>query len=156
MNALINARLIVNSVCLFLTFTFIDVYAQREDRFHEDKNHKIGKLWVHVTNFGQLGTDSGRTAVWPGADILSGFVNQYINRGGWFFGGIVPSDDTQGRDLNAPGDLDTLVAEGFSASAVDVREMFPHFKDERSAIEVRSTVPNSEFFHQGAISGDFC
>ena len=153
-NALIKSRFIVSSVCLFLTFTFSDVYAQREDRFHEDKNHKIGKLWVHVTNFGQLGTNSGRGAVWPGTDI-PGQEIQYINRGGWFFGGIVPSDDTQGRDLNDPGDLDTLVAEGFTANNVaDFREMFPHFPDERSAIEVRSTVLNSEFFPQSAISGE--
>jgi hypothetical protein len=126
--------------------------AQAPDRFVDSKTHRNGKLWVGVTNFGQFGTDAGRGAVWPGTS-QPGREAQYINRGGMFFGGIVPSDGTAGPDLNPRGDLDTLVAEGPSAwSVVDFREMYPHFTDNRSAIQVRSSLPNSPFYHPDAVS----
>lgn len=150
-----NLRMFQFHVMLFAILVMSTVsllWAQQPDRFLDSRVHRNGKLWVGVTNFGQFGTDAGRGAVWPGTDI-AGREAQYINRGGMFFGGIVPSDETTGPDLNNPGDLDTLVAEGPSAwSVVDFREMFPHYPDERSAIQVRSTLPNSPFFHPDAVS----
>lgn len=129
-----------------------NLFAQFEDRFIDSKVHRNGKLWVGVTNFGQFGTDAGRGAVWPGTDQALKEA-QFINRGGMFLGGIVPSNEMTGPDLNAPGDLDTLVAEGPSAwSVVDFREMFAHYPDERSAIKVRSTLRNSPFFSPNAVS----
>ncbi len=146
---LIVGLLIIVTSMLILS---MPLFAQFEDRFLDSKVHRNGKLWVGVTNFGQFGTDRGRGAVWPGTDE-PGREAQYINRGGLFIGGIVPSDETQGPDLHDPGDLDTLVSEGPSAwSVIDFREMFPHFPDERSAIKVRSTIPNSPFFDPNAVS----
>lgn len=143
-----------SSVLLALCFLALSGESPAQDRFLDSKVHRNGKLWVGVTNFGQFGTDAGRGAVWPGTDI-AGEEAQYINRGGMFFAGIVPSDATSGPDLNNPGDLDTLCAEGPSAwSVVDFREMFPHFPDTRSAIQVRSTNPNSEFFSPDAVSDE--
>ena len=138
-------------ICMF--FLAGDLLAQgKEKRFLDYRVHKNGKIWVGVTNFGQFGTDQVGGAIWPGSD-LPGHQPQYINRGGLFIGGIVPSDETIGPRLHDPGDLDTLVSEGPSAwSAVDYREMFPHYTDLRSAIEVRSSIPGSEFFHPKAVS----
>ncbi|RMF65324.1 MAG: hypothetical protein D6743_08145, partial [Calditrichaeota bacterium] len=137
---------------LFLLCFALTGVLRAQDRFLDSKVHKNGKLWVGVTNFGQFGTDRGRGAVWPGTDV-AGQEAQYINRGGMFFGGIVPSDETTGPDLHEPGNLDTLVSEGPSAwSVVDFREMFPHFTDDRSAIKVRSTIPSSPFFDPNAVS----
>jgi hypothetical protein len=119
----------------------------------DSRVHKNGKLWVEVTNFGQFGTDGRqRGAIWPGTD-LAGREARYINRGGMFLGGIVPSDGTAGPDLNPIGDLDTLVAEGLSAwSVVDFRETFPHYSDSRSAVQVRSSLTNSQFYSPAAVS----
>ena len=138
-------------ICLF--FSAGDLLAQKEiKRFLDYRVHKNGKLWVGITNFGQFGTNNGRGAVWPGSD-LPGHEPQYINRGGLFFGGIVPSDETVGPHLNDPGDLDTLVSEGPSAwSAVDYVEMYPHYTDQRSAIQVRSSLLSSEFYSPNAVS----
>ncbi|MFQ5650051.1 MAG: hypothetical protein ACE5IY_08920 [bacterium] len=147
---LLERSSLVFALCVL--FSIGELYAQFEDRFLDSRVHKNGKLWVGVTNFGQFGTDAGRGAVWPGTDI-PGQEAQFINRGGMFFGGIVPADETTGPDLHAPGDLDTLCSEGPSAwSVVDFREMFPHFTDQRSAIVVRSTNPNSPFFSPNAVS----
>ena len=140
----------VFAVCTI--FLVGDLIAQQPTRLKDSRVHRNGKLWVGVTNFGQFGTDAGRGAIWPGT-AETGQEHQYINRGGMFLGGIVPSDATTGPDLNAPGNLDTLVSEGPSAwSVVDFREMLPHFPDERSNIEVRSTIPSSPFFHPDAVS----
>lgn len=138
-------------ICLFFLVT--GLFAQgKEKRLLDYRVHKNGKLWVGVTNFGQFGTDRGRGAVWPGSD-LPGHEPQYINRGGIFIGGIVPSDQTVGPDLNDPGDLDTLVSEGPTAwSSCDFNEMYAHYPDQRSAIQVRSTLMSSEFYHQDAVS----
>lgn len=138
-------------ICLF--FSAGDLLAQKEiKRFLDYRVHKNGKLWVGITNFGQFGTNNGRGAVWPGSD-LPGHEPQYINRGGLFFGGIVPSDETVGPHLHDPGDLDTLVSEGPSAwSAVDYVEMYPHYPDQRSAIQVRSSLLSSEFYSPNAVS----
>jgi len=117
--------------CLVFLFSS-SLPGQQQTRFKDEQVHHKGKLWVGVTNFGQFGIDAGgRGAIWPGSDI-PGEEAQYINRGGILLGGIVPSDETVGTDLNEPGDLDTLVAEGPSVwSVVDSREMLPHFPDER-------------------------
>ena len=150
-----NKKLIKrSSLLLAMCFLFLAEGSQAQDRFLDSRVHRNGKLWVGVTNFGQFGTDAGRGAVWPGTD-RAGEEAQYINRGGMFFGGIVSADATIGPDLNNPGELDTLVAEGPSAwSVVDFREMQPHFPDQRSAIVVRSSNVNSEFFSPNAISDE--
>jgi hypothetical protein len=135
-----------------LLFLFGDLHAQQPARLKDSKIHKNGKIWVGVTNFGQFGTDAGRGAVWPGTD-LPGREAQYINRGGMFFGGIVPSDGTSGPDLNKPGDLDTLISEGPAAwSVVDFAETLPHYPDARSNIQVRSSNPTSSFYSPLAVS----
>lgn len=148
-------KLIKRTAAVFAACTIFlvgQLYAQQPTRLKDSRVHRNGKLWVGVTNFGQFGTDAGRGAVWPGTEE-AGREHQYINRGGMFLGGIIPSDATVGPDLNEPGDLDTLVAEGPSAwSVIDFREMLPHFPDERSNIEVRSTLPSSPFFHPDAVS----
>lgn len=143
--------MILFSLCLL--FLFGDLQAQGTgDRFVDSKSHRNGKLWVEVTNFGQFGSDQIAGAIWPGSEFPA---PRFINRGGLFIGGIVPSDATTGPDLNAPGNLDTLVSEGPSAwSVVDFREMAAHYTDSRSAIEVRSTNPASPFFHPDAVSGE--
>lgn len=136
-----------------LLFLFGELRAQLPDRFLDSRVHRNGKLWVEVTNFGQFGTDGRqRGAVWPGT-ALAGREARYINRGGMFLGGIVPSDGTAGPDLNPLGDLDTLIVEGLSAwSVVDFRETFPHYPDSRSAVQVRSSLPNSPFYSPAAVS----
>jgi hypothetical protein len=139
---------------VFLSMIFLcsDLRAQQPARLKDSRVHKNGKIWVGVTNFGQFGTDAGRGAVWPGSD-LPGREAQYINRGGMFLGGIVPSDGTPGPDLNKIGDLDTLVAEGPSAwSVVDFAEMLPHYPDSRSNVKVRSSIPSSPFYSPSAVS----
>lgn len=134
-------------------------YAQPDpslrERLRDFKVHRAGKIWVGVSNFGQIGIDAGgRGVIWPGTSA-PGREGQYINRGGFYFGGIVPSDATNGPDLHASGDLDTLVSEGHAAwSVVDFNEMFAHHPDARSAIQERSTLPESDFFTPDAVSGE--
>ena len=149
--------------CLVFLFSS-SLPGQQQDRFRDERVHRKGKLWVGVTNFGQLGISrGGRGVIWPGSDI-PGEEAQYINRGGILLGGIVPSDETVGTDLNEPGDLDTLVSEGPSVwSVVDFRELFAHFPDARSAIQVRTTIPGmdidgdgtSDFSEQAVSEEDF-
>ncbi|RMF70003.1 MAG: hypothetical protein D6743_00940 [Calditrichaeota bacterium] len=104
-----------------------------------------------VTNYGQIGGDRGQGTVWPGTE-KEGRIAEYINRGGWFFGGIVPADSS---NSSSNAGLDTLVSEGTAAwSVVDFPEMFPHYPDERSAIQVRSRDPNSPFFSPDAVSDE--
>ena len=149
--------------CLVFLFSS-SLPGQQQDRFRDERVHRKGKLWVGVTNFGQLGISrGGRGVIWPGSDI-PGEEAQYINRGGILLGGIVPSDETVGTDLNEPGDLDTLVSEGPSVwSVVDFRELFAHFPDARAAIQVRTTIPGmdidgdgtSDFSEQAVSEEDF-
>ena len=150
-----KTKILVRSAALLaIAFLFIagDLFAQFGDRTADSRQHRNGKMWVHVTNLGQFGTNQTAGVIWPGTDIV-GRQARYLNRGGLFLGGIVPSDESFGPDLNDLGDLDTLVAEGPSAwSVVDFVEMFPHFTDERSLIQVRSSLMSSPFYHPAAVS----
>ena len=138
--------LLISTVCVTR-----ELPAQFSNYFSDSKIHKTGKLWVTITNYGQIGGNQSAGVLWPGTDIQG--LPRYINRGGFWFGGIVPSDGTNGPDLNDSGDLDTLVSEGTSAwSVVDFAETFPHYPDSRSAIEVRSSLTSSEFYHPSAVS----
>ncbi len=132
-----------------------NLFAQGGNYFADSKQHRNGKIWIAVTNFGQFGVGGRQPGViWPGTELV-GREARYINRGGLWLAGIVPSDATSGPDLNDPGDLDTLVSEGTAAwSGWDRAETFPHYEDSRSAIEVRSNIPSSEFFHPDAVSGE--
>jgi hypothetical protein len=147
----VRSNLLVAGIMALATLSWAirPAQAQFEDRFLDSKKHKNGKLWMVVTNFGQFGTDAESGTIWPGTDDPTRQSRNY-NRGGLMLGGIVPAN---GMGRHQPGDLDTLVSEGPSMwSVVDFREMFPHYPDERSAIKVRSTLPNSPFFSPDAVS----
>jgi len=145
-----TSRNIFLSNLILVSIIFIisagNVFAQLAPRLLDTKQHRNGKLWAMITNFGQFGSNIGG-AIFPGSDALR---HRYINRGGLILGGIVDADGT-GR--NAVGSLDTLVSEGPSMwSVVDFREMLPHYSDSRSLIEQRSNIPGSQFFHPDAVS----
>ena len=150
-----KTKLISRGIGFLMVLLFLssgNLFAQFANYFADSRQHRNGKIWVMVTNFGQFGTNSTGGVFWPGTDLV-GRQARYINRGALWFGGIVPSDATSGPDLNDPGDLDTLVSEGTSAwSVVDFAETFPHYPDDRSAIEVRSSLVSSPFFHPDAVS----
>ena len=134
---------------LFAVIMAGNVFAQLLPRLKDERQHRNGKLWAHITNFGQFGSDVQHGAIWPGQTDQQ---PRYINRGGMMLGGILDADGTR---RNPAGSLDTLVSEGPSMwSVVDFREMLPPFADDRSLIKVRSTVPNSEFFDTTAVSGE--
>jgi len=123
-------------------------FFQIPNRMKDARQHRNGKMWSWITNFGQFGTDQDGGTYWPGSERATG--HQYINRGGLILGGIISADGT-GR--HQPGDVDTLVSEGPAIwGAWDYREMFPHYDDERSLIEVRSTLQSSPFYHLEAVS----
>ena len=118
-------------------------------RLRDEKQHRVGKLWVETTNFGQIGSAQRQGAIYHGPDYQQ---SRYINRGGLLFGGIVEAD---GSGRNPVGSQDTLVSEGPSMwSIVDFSEMLPLYPDSRSLIEVRSPNPASEFFHPDAVSDE--
>ncbi|MFC1729552.1 FlgD immunoglobulin-like domain containing protein [candidate division KSB1 bacterium] len=117
-------------------------------RVKDQRQHRNGKLWVYVTNFGQFGSDQQSGAVFPGAE--QGTETVYINRGGIVLGGIIPGNGI----INPVGTMDTLVSAGPSMwSVTDYRELEPHYADiELSKIRVRSTLQSSEFYDPDAVS----
>ncbi|MFC1731161.1 hypothetical protein ACFL6I_12575 [candidate division KSB1 bacterium] len=105
-----------------------------QSRFKDQLQHRNGKIWVWVTNFGQFGTDADGGALFPGTHRAT--ETRYINKGGLILGGILPANGI----LNPAGMMDTLVSEGPSMwSVTDFRELLPHYADiELSKIRIRS------------------
>ena len=65
------------------------------NRLEEIKQHKNGKLWSSVTNYGSFGFG----VRFPGSETASA---RYINRGGLLFGGIVDADGTGRNPVRKP------------------------------------------------------
>ncbi|MFC1562028.1 hypothetical protein ACFL4Q_03430, partial [candidate division KSB1 bacterium] len=115
------------------------------------RQHRNGKLWVWVTNWGQIGgSHAYGGALFPGTEQET--AHSYINDGGIMLGGIIPANGI----INQVGMMDTLVSEGFTMWIVtDSRELQSHWDVdhvEEGKIKVRSTLQSSEFYSPDAVS----
>jgi hypothetical protein len=105
--------------------------------FTQTKAHKVGNIWLSVTNFGQFGNEGRR----PSCEFPANSNIEYLFTGAIWIGALVDRPN---------GGVDTLVSFGFDGWQ-DWHEMFPGFT-EKDSIAERSIRPNSPNFSAEAIS----
>jgi len=90
--------------------------------FTQTKAHKVGNIWLSVTNFGQFGNEGRR----PSCEFPANSNIEYLFTGAIWIGAIVDRDDGTG--------VDTLVSFGFDGWQ-DWNELFPGFTENDSILE---------------------
>jgi len=89
----VSTVIILFIVAVLVPGDILAFQTEMPNRLLDARQHRNGKLWTWITNFGQFGTDQDGGTYWPGTERVNDPV-QYINRGGLFLGGIVPADGT--------------------------------------------------------------
>jgi len=106
--------------------------------FTQTKAHKVGNIWLSVTNFGEFGSRGRR----PSCEFPANSNIEYLFVGSMWIGAIVDRDNGTG--------VDTLVSFGFDGWQ-DWNELFPGFT-QKDSIHERTIRPNALNFSADAIS----
>ena len=102
----------------------------------QKKTHKVGNMWLTVSNYGFWGADDDWT--FPSCEFPARSGTEYLFWGGLWLGAIRPKP-------GQPGKLDTLVSTGVEGWFGPQYEIWPGTTDADTIIE-RSTRPGSPFF----------
>ncbi len=100
------------------------------------KTHKVGNMWLTMTNYGFFGNDEDWT--FPSCEFPARSGTEYLFWGGLWLGAMRPKP-------GQPGKTDTLVSTGVEGWAGWQYELWPGTTDADTIIE-RSTRPGSPFY----------